>query len=61
MAHKVDRDSEDEFGSLIIPMAIVMLAPCRNSDFFLRASQPEPPAASSFSRSSSKYGLTTVE
>ncbi len=31
---------------------------CRSSDFLLRASQPEPPPASSFSRSSSKYGLT---
>ena len=46
-----------------LPLAIVMLTLCRNSDFFLRASQPEPPASesSSFSRSFSKYGLTTVE
>jgi hypothetical protein len=43
------------------PSAIVMLTLCRNPDFFLRASQPEPPASSSFSRSFSKYGLTTVE
>ena len=40
------------------PLAIVMLTLCRNSDFFLRASQPEPPASSSFSRIFSKYGLT---
>ena len=43
-----------------LPLAIVMLTLCRNSDFCLRASQPEPPASSSFSRSPSKYGLTTV-
>ena len=36
-----------------LPLAIVMLTLCRNSDFkfFLRASQPEPPASSFFSRS----------
>jgi hypothetical protein len=34
-----------------LPLAIVMLTLCRNSDFCLRASQPEPPASSSFSRS----------
>jgi hypothetical protein len=35
-------------------MDIMTLALCRNSDFLLRASQPEPPAASCFSRSPSK-------
>jgi hypothetical protein len=34
-----------------LPLAIVMLTLCRNFDFCLRASQPEPPA--SFSRSPS--------
>ncbi len=50
-------------GGRELPLAIVMLALCRNPDFFLRASQPEPPASSSFSRSFPKYaaGLTTVE
>jgi hypothetical protein len=43
-------------------LAIVMLALCRISDFLfvLRASQREPPAASSFSRSSSKYGYDSL-
>ncbi len=28
-----------------LPLAIAMLTLCRNSDFFLRACQPEPPAS----------------
>ncbi len=46
-----------------LPLATVMLTLCRSSDFCLRASQPEPPASSSFSRSPgpSKYGLTTAD
>jgi hypothetical protein len=36
-----------------LPFAIVMLTLYRNSDFCLRAAQPEPPASSSFSRSPS--------
>ncbi len=47
-----------------LPLAIVTLTLCRTSDFCLRevprASQPEPPASSSFSRSPAKYGLTTA-
>ena len=46
---------------LPLAQAIVMLTLCKNSDFCLRASQPEPPASSSFSRGPSKYGLTTPE